>query len=333
MTWTLFLSTLVFAAPAKKQLVGEHSAQTLRIGELMMGTSGIALGMLPRVQVSTRATLDVVGLPNGEVKMQLLDRPNMDVSVDAMLLGSTLSGLSATMWGAGANASLHRRRWTLHTGLHATSFEMSGVPTESPPIVVQFVGSDPLADLSSDLTDLLDVGVRYNTMTLRAGLEWRVWKRNGFLLQGSMNFGGRANVTAATTFEGTRVDVGNALPGVNVLRATTRPYGSWVTSLSWQQVIGPFHLRAGAGLSAVPYAWVTQAMSLSMRLGGWRLKRSHPAGVLADVEEETTDDAVAEVVEDFEDWTEVPEVYEPPPPGMWSVPVEVEPPMDIAPVP
>ncbi|MEN0067323.1 MAG: hypothetical protein AAGA48_34655 [Myxococcota bacterium] len=267
---------------SKKQLVGDHSAQSLRLGEVMLGTSGLAMGVLPRVQVGTRATLNLVGLPNGEVKLQLIDRPNVDVSVDGLLMQSTLAGFDADAWGAGANASLHKGRFSLHSGVHYTSFGFQGVPTESPPLVVQIAGQDPLAEIPPEFSDLADVGFRWQAATLRTGIELRVFGRSGLLLQGSLSMGGQFDIRAGATIEGTSIDIGHALPGVNMLKASTTPGGSWVTSAAWQQVLGPFHLRAGIGISAIPYAWVTQAMSLQMRLGGFRLKRSHPAGRMAE---------------------------------------------------
>jgi len=302
MMWTLLLSALALAGGHKKQLIGEHSAQTLRLGEVLMGTSGIGVGVLPRVHLTTRATLDMVGLPNGELKVQVLDRPGVDVSVDGELLRSTLSGLDARGTGFGANASLHRGRLSLHSGLHYAAYSMNGLPTESPPLVVSLVGSDPLADASDEYGDLFDAGFRWNAATLRAGVELRVLGRSGLLLQGSLALGGSASVKAATTFDGTSVDVGHALPGVDTFKGTTKPWGSWVGTIAWQQVLGPFHLRAGFGASAVPYAWVTQAMSVQMRLGGFRLKRSHPAGRLSKDEEPEVidfgDDAVVEIPDD-----------------------------------
>ncbi|MEM6928836.1 MAG: hypothetical protein AAF602_17995 [Myxococcota bacterium] len=278
MIWTLLVSSLAFAGGPKKQLVGEHSAQTLRLGEVMMGTSGVGVGLLPRVHVTTRVTLDAVGLPNGEVKLQLLDRPGLDVSVDTMLLRSTLSGFDTSAYDFGANASLHRGRLSLHSGLHHGAFSMSGLPTESPGLVVQLAGTDPLAEVGDEYTDFVDTSFAWRATTLRGGVELRVLGRSGLLLQGSLALGGQVDIRAATTLEGTTVDIGHALPGVNMIKGSTKPWGSWVASVSWQQVLGPFHLRAGIGTSAIPYAWVTQAFSLQTRIGGVRLKRAHPTG-------------------------------------------------------
>ncbi len=304
MMWTLLMTTLALAGGEKKQLVGEHSAQTLRLGEVMLGTSGIGVGVLPRVQLLTRATLDAVGLPNGELKVQVLDRPGIDLSVDATLMRSALSGLDSSAYDFGANASLHKGRLSLHSGLHHGSFSMNGIPTESPALVIAIVGTDPLADASSEYTDLVDAGFEWRATILRGGLELRVLGRSGLLLQGSLAIGGNASVRAATTIEDTTVDVGHALPGIQTFKGSAKPWGSWNVSVAWQQVLGPFHLRAGFGASAVPYAWVTQAFSLQTRIGGWRLRRAHPPGVIAEEEPEPVE---TEELDETDAITELPE--------------------------
>ncbi|MBX2797295.1 MAG: hypothetical protein KTR31_06505 [Myxococcales bacterium] len=264
------LTSLALAAP--RPVVADFNAQALRWGELMVGTSGVHVGLLPRLQVGTRPLAMAAGFPNAGGRFQLFDTPYFDLAFDGSITVSNLQGLSMTGVGTGGMASVHVGRLSVHGGVRSYSLAARGMPEALPEWIVNLVGSDPLAEATTAIADYGSFvpAAHVGAATLRAAVELRVIKTGGLVLQGSTAVGGRADVEAVATVDSYAIDVGPGLPGVSMLDAATGPDGSWVLSVAWQQQLGPLHLRLGWGVSAVPYAWVPQVGAAHFRGGGFK---------------------------------------------------------------
>ena len=256
-------------------VVADHNAQALAFGEVMIGTSGAHVGVLPGLQLGTRPWIDLLGLPNLSGRFQVVDTPRFDLAADGSFVVAGVSGWSMTGAGGGVQSSVHLGRGSVHLGLHTFHLASVGLPDRTPTWIASIVGSDPLADLAAQAAaEGIVPEAQVGLVSLKAAGELRVTATGGLLLQGSANVAGHSRVSVATDYEGFSLDVGPGLPGVQMLDRASTPAGSWVASLSWQQQLGPVHLRAGAGASAVEYAWLGQAAAIHVRGGGFN-KRDH----------------------------------------------------------
>ncbi len=293
---TYLLTTAALATPPQP-VVANHTAQALSWGEVMVGTSGTHVGVLPRVQLGTRPWVDAVGLPNADARVQLIDSHYFDLALDGSVLGSTISGLSLTSLRGGVVTSTHLGRASIHLGLGTSSVRSEGMPDHSPDWLVNLVGSDPLAELSAEATaggvvPTSEVGV----VALQSAVEIEVIPTGALVLQGGASLGGQSTVSVEGSYEDRTLDVGPALPGVSTLQRAMDPAGSWVASISWQQQLGALHLRAGWGASAMPWSWLARTVALHVRGGGF--ERGYEPVV--EIEESDSGDAAADVFEQEE---------------------------------
>ena len=110
----------------------------------MVGTGGLHVGLLPRIQVGTRVVGDAIGLPNLSTRIQIVDHPHFDLAANGAWMGSTLEGFDAMWLSAGVTTSVHIGRFSTHFGLTTARRTMDGYPTASPPWLVSLIGNDPL---------------------------------------------------------------------------------------------------------------------------------------------------------------------------------------------
>ncbi|HHO50201.1 MAG TPA: hypothetical protein ENK18_04835 [Deltaproteobacteria bacterium] len=293
---TFLLTTAALAAPSVQPVVANHTAQALSWGEVMVGTSGMHVGVLPRLQLGTRPWVDALGLPNVDGRVQLIESHHLDLALDGSLIGSAISGLSMTGLRGGLVSSVHVGRVSTHLGLSSSQMRSEGIPDSSPGWLVAIAGTDPLAELAAEATaggvvPWSQVGVT----SLQLATEIEVIPTGGFLLQGSTSLGGDSVVSVAGSYEDHTIDVGPGLPGVSTLSRAMSPSGSWVATLSWQQQLGAVHLRAGAGASALPWAWLSKAVALHVRGGGVK-RRLEP--VVESTPGEDSGDAAADTFDD-----------------------------------
>lgn len=261
----MLLSVALAGKPAEP-VVADHTAQALSFGEFMIGTSGMHLGLVPRIQIGTQPLVFAVGLPNAAARIQIVEHPSFDLSVDAGWLGSGLTGLDLMALSGSVQTSIHTGRVSTHLALATNRFALEGVPTAAPKWIVGMIGQDPLAGLADMMAEAnLETAAQVSQTRLRAAVEARVKPRSSVLLQGSMAVAGSTSFQARATLDQYDVDVGPGLPGARMLDEATRPAGSWIVSLAWQQQIGRIHLRAGYGVSKVPYAWAPQAFAAHVR--------------------------------------------------------------------
>lgn len=265
----MYLLTTTALATTPQPVVANHTAQSLAWGEVMVGTSGVHVGALPRLQLGTRPWVDALGLPNADGRIQLVETHHLDLALDGSVISSAISGFSLTGLRGGLVSSVHAGRVSVHLGASTSKVRTEGIPDSAPGWVVGLAGSDPLAELSAEAAASGVVPWSEVAVTsLQLATEIEVIPTGGFLLQGGTSLGGSSVVSVAGTYEDHTIDVGPGLPGVSTLARAMQPAGSWVATLSWQQQLGSVHLRAGAGASATPWAWLSKAVALHVRGGG-----------------------------------------------------------------
>ena len=86
-----------------------ESAYVLGHGELLVGTDGVAVGVLPSVQLSTQALLDVVGWFNGGVKVEAVRGRHLSLSVQGAGAAATWGEMQGRHLDVGSTASTATR--------------------------------------------------------------------------------------------------------------------------------------------------------------------------------------------------------------------------------
>lgn len=252
-----WLSLVALASANDSSEVAAHTAHVLVPGEVMLGTSGVHLGVLPRVQLSTRPLLTFVGFTNAAVKIQPIDHEVFDLSANAYGVSSWLDGLDLRAGGVGLTSSVTYDPLAFHIGGTLAASGVSGIPDTAPTWLTDLYGEDPfekLADVSALLG--LDPTIEAIWLTLRSALEVRTGRRSSIILLGTQSPWSRASARL--------VDGNVATPS----EETQPPTPSWTATVAWQTRLGPLRLRGGVGASQVPFAWIPQAIAAHARFGG-----------------------------------------------------------------
>lgn len=248
--------TAAAAAPLPREEVSAHTAHVLPWGEVMVGTSGIHAGILPRVQIGARPLLTALGLPSGSLRVAAVDTRPFDLAVVANGTVGTFPGARVSSYGAGALASLAVWRVGLHAGASYGRVHAEGLP-ERAPWWAPVGDDDPLATMSTGGGGGVIPRVHGGNTTLRAAAEVRLAGPLSLLAQG------------ARTWSTVGASVGGDLPAeLRELSPVVDLAGVWTASASLKLELGRVHLRGGYGASNVPYAWLTQATAAHVRIGG-----------------------------------------------------------------
>jgi hypothetical protein len=253
---TITLSALASAAPVDREEVAAHTAHVLPWGEVMVGTSGVHAGILPRVQVGARPLLTALGLPSGSLRIAAVDTAPFDLAVVANGAAGTWPGTQLTVFGAGALGSLDIDRFALHAGASHTRIHAEGVPERSP-WWVPVGDEDPLATMSTGAGGGVVPVVHGGNTTLRGAGEVHLVGPLSILAQGARTW----------TTVGASV-AGDLPPELRELSPAIGLEGIWTASASLKLELGRVHLRGGAGASNLPFAWLTQAAAAHVRIGG-----------------------------------------------------------------
>jgi len=250
-------------------VVAEYSAHTLRFGEIQVGSAGLYAGVAPRVQLGTRLLIDTVGLPNVSLRVHAYDGDALDVTLHGTALSSALEGLDALAVSAGATVSASRGRFSGHLGSRLHRIDLQGIPSGAPDWVRAVVGSDPVASAATELNELgVSPVFDATAATVRGAAEVRLIPRGGLLFQGATTMWARSAAQLSAPNDDVRFDATTQI--ADMLDNYASPGGAWVATVSWQQSLGPMTVRAGAGGSGVPLAWIGQAMAASLRFGGFK---------------------------------------------------------------
>ncbi len=250
----------------------DFTAYTLEWGEVKLGLAAITVGVLPRVQLGTAPILDILKVPNGNLKWDVVRAGPFDVAALGSVFVLPSHGFNASFIEAGIRTSVQIvKPWSFHLAGSFDRIQAEGLPdlTKISPLLL--TGSKESIDaLNTKLQeDNVNLSVLGNALSLTAATDVRFNRRDSLILQGS-----------AIVWSSLATDLGSAqsLPPIvalgSLLEDTDKAGGpvpltkSYVVSISYQASWKHVDARIGYGSSATPFAWVLPATDLSYRFGG-----------------------------------------------------------------
>ncbi len=242
----------------------DFTAYTLEWGETKVGLASITIGALPRTQIGTVPVLDIVGVTNGHVKVNVLRIGGFDLGVGGNLYRLQVGDFVGTRTGGSAYTSMQLLDpWSLHIGTTYANFHADGIPDTSRLPSVLTGGTDPETFMASQEGNEDAWLFDGRNIRMHMATDYRFNRRDSLLFQ-----------IGATVWS--KIETGFEAPPILGLDEvfekatdTSNPIQkSLVTSLSWQWTWRKVDLRVGAGWSNVPGAWILQSTDLSYRFGG-----------------------------------------------------------------
>ncbi len=246
-----------------------ESAHVLAHGELLLGTDGVAVGVLPAVQVSTQALLDAVGWFNGSVKVEAIRSRALSLSGQA--------GGGAADWGAlsGRHVDLRStltltpwRALSLHAGPRYAVLSMEGGPSDPPEVLAEWLPMGALwAAAEASAASGLVPRVYERHVEVQGALELRVNRRDSVVMSGAWTAWGQNGTNLLTDLPGLQpLDpvAQRAVDGVGSMGQT----GNRRVALSYRVAFGSADVRVGGGLSDLPGGWVADANGVNLRAFG-----------------------------------------------------------------
>lgn len=251
----------------------DFTAYTLELGETKLGLGAMTVGVLPRVQIGTVPTLDVLGVYNAQAKFNLLRVGPVDVAVGGSHYQLPVGEFTAHQSNVSSTLSVQvTEPWSLHlTGSFAT-LGAQGTPElgELSPLILTAAGNPDLSGAQGVVdtaTNHTPLDAKARTATLRVASDVRFNRRDSIVLQASAMVWGDVN---------TGVDPADLPPilGLDAALAATQIEGAlpisqtYVASAAWQFQWKRAELRVGGGVSSVPGAWLMQSTEFAWRFGG-----------------------------------------------------------------
>jgi hypothetical protein len=270
----LFHFCLAFAAdtvgrsdlPADPRRNVRDSAHVLDRGEVMFGTDGFAVGVLPAVQLSTQPLLDSIGWINGAGKVEAVRSKRLCLSLQG--------GGGSVHWGDFRGKTLHlgstatlivSKALSLHAGPRYRLLSTQGLPTDPPPVLAEWLPMESIRSLAveSQQTGLVPQ-IQTRSTDLQAAAEVRLNRRDSIRVAGSYTLAG--------------VNGTDLLPASPQAPTAAQMASDWMQKLgqtgnrslvlSYQISLGAADVRVGAGLSDIPGAWTTAANGANLRAFG-----------------------------------------------------------------
>lgn len=246
-----------------------ESAHVLGHGELLLGTDGVAVGVLPSVQLSTQALLDVVGWFNGGVKVEAVRGRHLSLSVQGAGAAASWGEMQGRHLDVGSTASLTLSPGvSLHGGARYGVLSMEGVPTDLPPVLAEWVPMEALwgAASASQAAGLVPRVYERHT-EVRGAAEVRINRRDSLVLCGAWTVWGQNGTDLLTTVPGSEPLEPLAQQAVDWAEGLGRT-GNRRVSLSYRIAFGNADVRLGAGLSDQPGVWAPDANGVNLRAFG-----------------------------------------------------------------
>lgn len=251
----------------------DFTAYTLELGETKLGLAAITVGVLPRVQIGTVPTLDVLGVYNAQAKFNLLRAGPVDLAVGGSHYQLPVGDFTGHQSNVSSTLSVQiTKPWSLHIGGSYATLGAQGTPDlgEVSPLILTAAGNPDLSTAQGyvdQATNHTPVDAKARTASVRVATDVRLNRRDSIVLQGSAMVWGDVD---------TGVDPADLPPilGLDAALAATQVEGAlpisqtYVASAAWQFQWKRAELRVGAGVSSVPGAWLMQSTEFAWRFGG-----------------------------------------------------------------
>lgn len=250
----------------------DFTAYTLEWGEVKIGLAAITVGVLPRVQLGTAPILDVLKVPNGNIKWDAVRVGPFDFAALGSVFVLPSRGFTGSYLEAGAMTSIQiLKPWSFHLAGFYDRITADGLPdlTKISPLLLTGSKED-IAKLNDDLRmNNTNLSVEANAVSVRAATDVRFNRRDSIILFG------QATVWSSLSSE---LSSDGSLPPIvaldSLLMDADKEGGpaklskSYIVSLSYQASWKHVDARIGYGSSATPFAWLLPATDLSYRFGG-----------------------------------------------------------------
>jgi len=261
----------------------DFTAYTLEWGEVKVGLASITAGLLPRTQVGTVPLLDVLGVPNLNMKVNALRVGPVDVAVLGSFYTIGLGEFRGTWLGSGAMASVRiAEPFSFHFGGDYVSVNGSGFPDPRglPTLLTDASGTD-LDEWELTLEELEaqggDLTISADILRVKAAMDYRFNRRDSIVFQFSGMW--RARAAGDLTIPLLNFDeIAGQDTYADSWSGASGMAESYMVTISYQATFKKFDLRLGGGNSGFPLAWLLQANDLSFRFGGetrWKEAREN----------------------------------------------------------
>ncbi len=255
--------------PANPRGQVDYTAYTLEWGEVKLGFTNAAVGVLPHVQVGTNPILaGVLRVPNANAKVDLTSEGLFDVAAYGSYYSLTRGVLEGEYASVGGMTSfsvpirsktgVRGKFLSLHLGGTYNWLDSNGELdfTTIGELVTQ-------RDIEPG-TLVATAALRGETVTARAALDLRLNRRDTLLLQASSTVYARSEASDTVERAADFFSLDDALSYDGWVPPTTNYAASVAWHLSWNHL----EARLGVGTSSVPGAWLMQTTELSYRFGG-----------------------------------------------------------------
>ena len=258
----------------------DFTAYTLEWGEMQLGLNS-AIGIAPRTQIGSQLILNAIGIYNGNAKINLIRLDRLDLAITGTYLtvpgDPDVSGdLSIDYYGAGLYSSLQlleNRAWSIHAGAQANRLSIDGFPTFSGlnSVLTAVTGLEEakLQEIQTQITDVADYENQSDILTVTLATDYRLNRRDSFILQGSGFFAQNNGLGLQVKYEDTDIPLPEMTSELFRFLLFPNPTEQqFSTSLSYQATFKSSYLRIGIGWSTIPYQWMTNSLEYAWRFGG-----------------------------------------------------------------
>ena len=261
----------------------DFTAYTLEWGEVKVGLASVTAGILPRTQIGTVPLLDVLGVPNVNVKVNALRAGPVDIAVLGSFYTIGLGEFRGTWLGSGAMASVRiAEPLSFHFGGDYVSVNGGGFPDPRglPSLLTDASGTD-LDEWEMTLQELEaqggDLTISADILRVKAAMDYRFNRRDSIVFQFSGMW--RARAAGDLTIPLLNFDeIAGQDTYSDSWSGASGMADSYMVTVSYQATFKKFDLRLGGGNSGFPLAWLLQANDLSFRFGGetrWKEAREN----------------------------------------------------------
>ncbi|MFH1464425.1 MAG: hypothetical protein ABIO70_08560 [Pseudomonadota bacterium] len=246
--------------PPNPRAQTDFTAYALEWGELKLGLNTVQIGLLPGLQVGSSVPLDVLRVPNADLKLDFARIGPLDIAATGSGYLLRREGFEASYVTAGGMMSIQiLEAWSLHGGATYGWVAADGFPDLSQ-LSHWITGA---ADLDQAL-GLEDASLRARMLHVKAATDVRFSRRDSIVLQ----------VASTPWVEVVTDPVPEEIPpifGLDSLLALDGPVPvtqAYTASIAWQVQWKHAQLRVGVGHSSTPGAWLTQCLDFSWRFFG-----------------------------------------------------------------